>query len=153
MALVRFIDAAFSRWRRRFFPSPEKRENLEHWLGRRGEELAAAYLRRNRRRILYRNFRAPHGGEVDIVCRDKRCNTLVFVEVKTRRSFDFGGPAAAVNLAKQELITRGALAWLRLLDNPDVRFRFDIVEVVITRDGTSCNVIEDAFQLPDRYVW
>jgi len=122
-------------------------------LGRRGEQLAAKHLRRNRCKILYRNFRAPRGGEVDIVCRDRSCNTLVFVEVKTRRTRDFGDPSSAVNLAKQRLIARGALAWLRMLDNPDVRFRFDIVEVVITDGTVSCNLIQNAFQLPDEYIW
>ena len=103
--------------------------------------------------MLYRNFRGPRGGEVDIVCRDKPCQTLVFVEVKTRRTGDFGGPAAAVNEAKRELITRGALAWLRMLDNPEVLFRFDIMEVVDTGSEVSFNLIRNAFQLPDRYIW
>ena len=57
-----------------------------------GEKLAARHLRRSGYRVIFRNFRAPHGGEVDIVCRDKRERTLVFVEVKTRRSTDFGRP-------------------------------------------------------------
>ena len=139
--------------RRRFFRSPDSEENPQFALGRRGELLAARYLRKNSFRVLYRNFRGPHGGEVDIVCRDKSCNTLVFVEVKTRRTHDFGGPAAAVNEAKRELITRGALAWLRMLDNPEVLFRFDIVEVVETGSELSFNLIRNAFQLPDRYIW
>ncbi len=49
-----------------------------------GERLAEKYLRRHGYKILYRNFRAPGGGEVDLVCRDIAENTLVFVEVKTR---------------------------------------------------------------------
>ncbi|HEX5177404.1 MAG TPA: YraN family protein [Chthoniobacteraceae bacterium] len=115
--------------------------------------LAARYLRKNNFRILYRNFRGPRGGEVDIVCRDKSCATLAFVEVKTRRTDDFGGPAAAVDDAKRNLISRGALAWLRMLDNPDILFRFDIVEVVDTGSTLSINLIRNAFQLPDRYFW
>lgn len=153
MALVESIGAVFSRSLRRFFPSPEPGENPQRWLGRRGEHLAAKHLRRNQCKILYRNFRAPRGGEVDIVCRDKSSDTLVFVEVKTRRTRDFGNPAAAVNLEKQNLIARGALAWLRMLDDPDIPFRFDIVEVVIENDEISFEVIRNAFQLPDRYVW
>lgn len=97
--------------------------------------------------MLYRNFRAPRGGEVDIVCRDG--DELVFVEVKTRSSRDYGSPASAVNREKQALIARGALAWLRLLDNPDIVFRFDIVEVVINAAGVSYHVIRGAFQLPE----
>lgn len=104
--------------------------------------------------MLYRNFRAPRGGEVDIVCRDKSCDTLVFVEVKTRRSREHGDPSAAVNAQKQQLISRGAMAWLRMLDFPDVRFRFDIVEVIVDGDGRAeFNVIQNAFQLPEPLIY
>jgi putative endonuclease len=116
-------------------------------LGRRGEDLAAAHLRRTGYRILFRNFRAPGGGEVDIVCRDVARNTLVFVEVKTRSNEDFGRPIDAVTAAKQRLIIRGALAWLRLLDFPEITWRFDVVEVV-TGGGGAIRHIENAFQMP-----
>ena len=101
--------------------------------------------------MLYRNFRAPHGGEVDLVCRDIRAKTLVFLEVKTRRSLDYGHPADAVNADKQRLIAKGALAWLRLLDHPDVLFRFDIAEVVFEGRQPRVNVIQNAFTLPEPY--
>lgn len=90
---------------------------------------------------------------MDLVCRDKTTNDLVFVEVKTRRTRDFGDPAHAVNLAKQKLIARGALAWLRLLDNPPIRFRFDIVEVVIDDRGPTLKIIQNAFALPEPYLY
>ena len=93
--------------------------------------MAARHLKRSGYRVLYRNFRAPHGGEVDIVCRDKSCNVLAFVEVKTRTSVAFGAPGEAVTREKQRLIARGALAWLELLGNPDdITYRFDIMEIV-----------------------
>ena len=109
--------------------------------------MAARHLRRSGWKVLRRNFRAPRGGEVDIVCRDG--DELVFVEVKTRSTRDFGSPASAVNREKQALITRGALAWLRLLDNPDIIFRFDIVEVIIDDSGATFNIVRAAFGLPD----
>lgn len=90
---------------------------------------------------------------MDIVCRDRSCETLVFVEVKTRRTRDYGDPSAAVNLDKQKLIARGALAWLRLLGRDDVPFRFDIVEVVVSDEATEFNVIRNAFQLPRPFIW
>lgn len=117
-------------------------------IGTLGEELAAAWLRKNGRKVLYRNFRAPHGGEVDIVCRHK--DVLAFVEVKTRTSEAFGRPADAVNADKQRLIQRGALEWLRLLGRPKIKFRFDIVEVLlINGELPKVGVIENAFQMPD----
>ena len=102
-------------------------------LGEHGEKLAARYLRRQGFKILYRNFRGRQGGEIDLVCRER--DTLVFVEVKTRASEDFGRPLEAVNRQKQRRISLGGLAWLRLLGDPDILFRFDVVEVVIA-EGT-----------------
>jgi len=149
MGLARFIaDLFFPSGR----PPADGDANADHWLGREGERLAARYLRGQQYRILYRNFRAPHGGEVDLVCRDKTCDTLAFVEVKTRRSLAFGAPGEAVTRDKQKLIARGALAWLRLLDHPDIPFRFDIVEIVIAGDQPAFHLIKDAFKLPEPYI-
>jgi putative endonuclease len=120
-------------------------------LGRVGEDVAAKHLKRSRYKVLYRNFRAPGGGEVDIVCRDLDTNELVFVEVKTRQTREFGNPSEAVNREKQDLIARGAIAWLRMLDFPEIRFRFDIVEVIITPNQREVVIIKNAFTLPERY--
>ncbi|MEI6034479.1 MAG: YraN family protein [Verrucomicrobiae bacterium] len=119
-------------------------------LGREGEDAAARHLRRNGYKILRRNFRAPHGGEVDLVCR--HADDLVFVEVKTRSGENFGRPIEAVNAKKRRLIIRGAMKWLRLLDMPDITFRFDVVEVVTFPD-VEIRIIENAFQLPDSYSY
>jgi putative endonuclease len=121
-------------------------------LGTRGEKLACRFLRRKGYRVLYRNFRGRGGGEIDIVCRD--ADTLVFVEVKTRTREDFGRPFEAIDRAKRKLISRGGLAWLRLLDNPDILFRFDVVEVV-TAAGSAprFELLRDAFQLSEPYIY
>ena len=145
MALVPYIADLFSRLRNASSSSMDPR----HRLGLRGERLAAKYLRRNRYRILYRNFRPKHGGEVDLVCRDLDEDTLVFLEVKTRSSDEFARPADAVNRDKEELICRGARAWLRMLDRPEVPFRFDILEVVIDANGPRFNHLKSAFILPE----
>jgi putative endonuclease len=120
-------------------------------LGRVGEDFAARHLKRSRYKVLYRNFRAPGGGEIDIVCRDLETNELVFVEVKTRQTREFGNPSEAVNKQKQELIARGAIAWLRMLDFPEIRYRFDIVEVIITPNQREAEIIKSAFTLPELY--
>jgi Holliday junction resolvase-like predicted endonuclease len=54
---------------------------------------------------------------------------------KTRASEDFGRPIAAVDRQKQKRISRGGLNWLRMLDNPDILFRFDVVEVIVAEDA------------------
>jgi len=147
MGLVQSIVAAF-------FPSAKRNSissDPRHQLGIKGEKLAARALRKQGYKVLYRNYRAPKGGEVDIVCRDG--DTLVFIEVKTRTSDAFGSPAEAVTGAKQALITKGALSWLRLLDSPDIHFRFDVVEVTLAAGKPEISVIKDAFPLPERYTY
>lgn len=122
-------------------------------IGDRGEELAARWLRTEGRcRVLYRNFRAPDGGEVDIVCRHG--DVLVFAEVKTRTSTAWGRPADAVTRDKEELIVRGAHEWMRLLHWPQIAFRFDIVEVLlIPGEKPHLNWLQAAFTLPERLRW
>jgi len=153
MDLVRSIGNLLRLFSRRFSRLPEPGENVDHWLGREGERLAKGYLRRRGFKILYRNFRAPHGGEVDLVCRDREDNSLVFVEVKTRTGREFGAPGDAVTLAKQKLIAKGAHAWLRMLDKPGLYYRFDIVEIVIEHDKPEFNLIKGAFKMPESYIY
>ncbi len=119
--------------------------------GARGEKLARRHLRREGYKILYRNFRGRTGGEIDIVCRDRE--TLVFVEVKTRSSEDFGRPFETIRSEQRRRISRGALAWLRMLDNPDVLFRFDVVEVVLTDNQPRIELIKNAFGLSEPFVY
>ena len=120
--------------------------------GKRGEKLAARFLRQNGYKVLYRNYRGRSGGEIDIVCRDN--DTLVFVEVKTRGSEGFGRPFETLKQDQQRRIQRGALAWLRLLDNPEVLFRFDVVEVVFTEASKPrLELIRNAFQLSAPYLY
>lgn len=111
-----------------------------------GEDLSVRWLKREGRKILKRNHRAPHGGEVDIVCRDR--DVLCFVEVKTRTRHDeVHRPADAVNREKQKLIQRGARDWLRLLRRQDVCWRYDIMEVLLL-DGRPPQIqcVIDAFK-------
>lgn len=123
-------------------------------VGALGEALAAKHLRSLGRKILYPNFRAVDGGEVDLVCRD--VEVLSFVEVKTRTSAQYGRPIDAVTMDKRHLITRGAMEWLRLLDLPDqtVNYRFDVVEVMLT-DGEppQFTVVDGAFETPEPFIY
>ena len=120
--------------------------------GVRGEKLACRYLKRSGYKILLRNFRGRTGGEIDVVCRDN--DTLVFVEVKTRGGEDFGRPVEAVDREKRKRISRGALAWMRMLDNPDIFFRFDVVEVLLPEGGDPhFELIQNAFELSQPYIY
>jgi putative endonuclease len=151
-AALRSLIRRAALWRavslRRPFRRTLLNEPLNHLeIGDLGEQLAVLWLSRHGRKVLYRNFAAPSGGEVDIVCRHH--HTLTFVEVKTRTRVDHRRPADAVTQDKQHLIQRGARAWLRLLPKPVAAFRFDIAEVILTEgELPHVNVIENAFQLP-----
>ena len=151
-ALVRSIADLSNRWRNHFSHWKSSRKSGHLRRGARGEKLACRYLKRSGYKILLRNFRGRSGGEIDVVCRDN--DTLVFVEVKTRAREDFGRPWAAVDREKQRRISRGALAWLRMLDNPDILFRFDVVEVIMTDDAKPhLELIRNAFPLSKPYLY
>jgi len=90
------------------------------------------------------NFRSRRG-DIDLVCRDQDC--LVFVEVKTRSSEEWLRPAAAVNAERRRRLSRAALDYLRLLKNPPVKIRFDIVEVLLL-DGA----VREVRHLPNTFA-
>src|SRR5438105_11244676 len=159
IGLARTVIDLSSRWRSHFARLTARRVDEKRQsgsdqlqLGARGEKLACGFLRRQRYKILYRNFKARHGGEVDIVCRDGEA--LVFVEVKTRRRDDITRPSDAINAAKRKLISRGGMAWLQVLDNPDIESRFDVVEIVLGDDEEPrFELIRDAFPLSSPYIY
>ena len=93
-----------------------------------GERAAKRQLKKDGLKFLYANFRGD-AGEIDLIIRDRE--TLVFVEVKTRSSEKWTRPAAAVNPAKQRRIAATAREYLRLLQQPNIVYRFDIVEVLL----------------------
>ena len=106
--------------------------------GRWGEDLAAREYRRRGYEVLDRNWRTSNG-ELDLVVRS--ADTVVFCEVKTRRTAAFGGPASAVDRRKQLRIRRLAGAWLAAHHVRGVPVRFDVVAIV----GVELTLIEAAF--------
>ncbi|MBV9593657.1 MAG: YraN family protein [Actinobacteria bacterium] len=104
-------------------------------IGQYGERLAARYLAERGLEILDRNWRC-RDGELDIVARDDAA--VVFCEVKTRSSTDYGYPAEAVDGIKAARIRRLALAWLadhRSAEGFRPELRFDVISVVLARRG------------------
>ncbi len=130
MSFAAIIAKRFSRLLHKPFRASEGAAKMDHLaIGALGERIACAHLRGEGRKVLYRNFRAPRGGEVDIVARDGR--VLSFVEVKTRTSEEFGRPLDAVDKRKQALMMRGGNEWLRLLGTREIAWRYDVVEVIL----------------------
>lgn len=108
--------------------------------GRYGEDAALQYLLKKGYRLLERNYRHGHH-EIDIVMRDGQY--LVFVEVKTRTSVQYGSPAEFVTAKKRRYLILAAEAYMLENKCMDAFGRFDVVEV-FSADGT-VNHIRDAF--------
>ena len=96
------------------------------WFGSRSERAAARYLRRQGFRLLRHNYSCPHG-ELDLVALDGEC--FVFVEVRSTGGDDPERPAASVDAAKQERLTRLALYFLQQYRLLGRLARFDVLTV------------------------
>ena len=116
---------------------------LAHRHGELGERAAKKHLKQLGLKFLTANFESDRG-EIDLIFRDDDC--LVFVEVKTRSSENWIRPAASVNKHKRQLLCKTALAYLALLKNPEVKIRFDIVEVLL-RDSA----VREVRHLPNTF--
>lgn len=113
-------------------------------LGKKGEDLAFRFLRKNGYRIIEKNYVCKMG-EVDIIAKEK--DTLTFVEVKTRTSTAFGPPQLAVNSAKQMQLSKVALTFLKEKGLDDVKARFDVVAILLGPRGAEIELIRDAFDV------
>lgn len=107
-------------------------KSTPHGLGRSGEEAALDYLKKKKYRIIERGFRLFRG-EIDIIAYD--CKTLVFIEVKTRKSKDYGPPEESVTPSKQKQIRRIAQGFLIRNNIQDVECRFDVLSLLLTEKG------------------
>ena len=119
---------------------PHPRQNF----GKKGEDLAAGILKRRGYKVLERNHRNPMG-EIDIIARHRR--SLVFIEVKSRRSRGFGHPKYAVTRQKQKKISQAALFYLKATGQHRKSARFDVVTVSADDEHPRIEIVENAFEL------
>ncbi|MBU1693631.1 MAG: YraN family protein [Verrucomicrobia bacterium] len=130
-------------------------EDARHRAGVWGEKQAEHYLRRRGFRILGRRVRVGRRDEIDLLARDG--DTLVFVEVKTRASEDFGRPFSSVTRDKRHALSRAAVRYMMRLRRPPAYFRFDVVEVIGVEGEAAPEIrhIPNAFTLhpPYRVPW
>lgn len=111
-------------------------------LGKRGEEIAAAYLQNAGYRILNTNWRCARS-EIDVIA--DLNGTIVFVEVKTRTSVDYGYPEEFVNYKKEKQLEFASSTYIEM-KNHQGEIRFDIIAIVFeNKDLYKINHIEDAF--------
>jgi len=113
-------------------------------VGRKGENVAVRYLKKRGYKILEQNYRTQ-SGEIDIIAKEKK--TLVFVEVKTRRSRSYGSPKFAVTPRKQRSISKAALYYLKLTNQSDAGARFDVVSILDLEGYTEIELVRNAFDL------
>jgi len=121
----------------------EKNKQTPHDLGKSGEKIALNYLIDNKYKVIARSYRLFRG-EVDIIAYDQK--TLVFVEVKTRRSTDYGFPEESVNPSKQQQIRKIAQGFLAKNNLQNVECRFDVISLSFDeKEGYSIRHIKNAF--------
>jgi len=111
-------------------------------LGDRGEDLAAASLKKQGYKILERNYRTPLG-EIDLIARHQKA--LVFIEVKTRTSDRFGAGQEAVHHAKQARLRKLADYYLKQKRLGEVAVRFDVVGILWGEEEPQIELIQGAF--------
>jgi len=112
-------------------------------LGKEGERAAAEYLRRKGYRVIEENYRTRRG-EIDIIC--EQTGSIIFVEVKTRKSLSFGHPEEAVDSRKRKKMAEIALDYLTEKNlNGKVDCRFDVVAITL-KDSKIVSHIMDAFR-------
>jgi putative endonuclease len=112
--------------------------------GRRGEDLAHRYLRREGFIIVARNYRLSSGeAEADLIAREGE--NLVIVEVKTRGNAEYGAPERAVGPEKQRHLIRVAREYARKTDTSWESVRFDVVSIVMS-EPIAIALLRDAFR-------
>jgi len=110
--------------------------------GKKGEDLACKYLKKNKYKILEKNFRVKQG-EIDIIAEDEK-GVLCFVEVKARSKEDYGLPVEAVTRYKQKKLLAAAFAYLESSKIQGKDMRFDIVSVDLIQEQSE--IIKNAFE-------
>lgn len=111
-------------------------------IGKRGEDIATEYLKKLKYEILERNFRTKRG-ELDIIARDTEKDEIVIVEVKTRRTTEYGTPAEAVNRTKQRHIYSATCYYLYRKNWWNKSIRFDVIEVFLKNEKYLINHIKN----------
>ena len=125
-------------------PATNDHDRQRKSLGQRGEDLAASFMERQGYTIVCRNYRC-RSGEIDIIARKKKL--LCFIEVKTRRTGQFGPPQEAVTPAKQYKIGRVAQDFLQRHRLENWPARFDVIAVDFSSGDGIIECIENAFEL------
>lgn len=105
-----------------------------------GEQIACNYLQKKGWKILERNFHYSKYAEIDIIAKEKDC--IVFVEVKTRTTTNYGHPFESINKTKLANIYKAALAYLKNTKEKYKSYRIDAISILGETTDTQKNNIE-----------
>jgi len=118
--------------------------NSRQKLGEKSESIAVSYLKKQGYKIIEQNYRTKLG-EIDIIAREK--DTIAFIEVKSRKSKNYGSPKWAVTPKKQRKISMVALWYLKATMQSNAKARFDVVSIISSNDNPSIEIVKNAFEL------
>ena len=112
--------------------------------GKESESTAVKHLKKQGYKIIEQNYRTKLG-EIDIIAKEK--DTLVFVEVKSRKSASYGNPKYAVTPKKMRKISMVALYFLKMTNQSTSKARFDVVSISHGKKNPEIEIIKNAFDL------
>jgi len=121
-------------------------------VGDKGEKYAEDFLKRKGYNIIQRNYRCKLG-EIDIIA--EYDNTIVFVEVRTKRTESFGIPQYSITSGKMSRITKTALSYIQEKELFERSCRFDVIAITFPQKSKVPNIehIENAFELDRKYMY
>jgi putative endonuclease len=112
--------------------------------GKESESTAVKHLKKQGYKIIEQNYRTKLG-EIDIIAKEK--NTIVFVEVKSRKSDSYGNPKYALTPKKMRKISMVALYFLKITNQSGAKARFDVVSITSREKNPEIEIIKNAFDL------
>ena len=113
-------------------------------LGDLGENIACDYLQNHEYQIIERNFKCRQG-EIDVIAADLQKKELVFIEIKTRTSLNYGLPSVAVTKKKREHIFKSIEYYIYKNHIRNIAIRLDVMEIYLYRSSNKVNHIKKAF--------
>jgi len=121
-------------------------------VGKLGEKAAQKFLKKRGYRIHEVSFRCPHG-EIDIIAQQK--DYLVFVEVRTKSSLDFGTPEESITQSKKKKLIASALTYVNTHQNLPSLWRIDVVAIELDDKGQTKRIelIENAIEQDSPFTW
>jgi putative endonuclease len=127
-------------------------QGFKKQVGDKGEDIAADFLKDKGYNIIQRNYRCRYG-EIDIIAEHDR--TIIFAEVRTRRTETFGSPQGSITSSKIDKISKTALCYIQEKNLIEQACRFDVIAITYSKGSQKPNIIhiENAFEISRKYMY